>query len=217
MEIINLGKQNSIFNHFIREIRDIKIQNDSMRFRRNIERIGEIFAYEISKKMKYKDNKITTPLGISTESLMIEKPILATILRAGLPLHQGFLNYFDSSDNAFISAYRRHKKGGDFEIKIEYLASPALDNKTIILCDPMLASGSSIILAMEAILSKGKPKHIHIVSIISSSEGIDYVKRNIPIQNCTLWVGAEDAEMTSQSYIVPGIGDAGDLAYGVKL
>jgi len=148
---------------------------------------------------------------------MTEKPILATILRAGLPLHQGFLNYFDSSDNTFISAYRKHKKGGNFEIKIEYLSSPDLENKTIILCDPMLASGSSMILAMEAILSKGKPKHIHIVAVISSSEGIDYVKRNIPIQNCTLWIGAEDEEMTAQSYIVPGLGDAGDLAYGVKL
>ena len=173
MEIINLGKKNSIFNHFIREIRDVKIQNDSMRFRRNIERIGEIFAYEISKKMEYKNKEITTPLGISTESLMTEKPVLTTILRAGLPLHQGFLNYFDSSDNTFISAYRKHKKGGDFEIKIEYLASPDLENKTIILCDPMLASGSSMILAMEAILSKGKPKHIHIVSVMSSTKGID--------------------------------------------
>ncbi|MGY8989129.1 MAG: uracil phosphoribosyltransferase [Flavobacteriales bacterium] len=216
MEIINLGKQNSIFNHFIRETRDIKIQNDSMRFRRNIERIGEIFAYEISKKMEYKNKKITTPLGISTESLITEKPVLATILRAGLPLHQGFLNYFDSSDNTFISAYRKPKKGGGFEIKIEYLASPDLEGKTIILCDPMLASGSSMILAIEAILSKGKPKHIHIVSVMSSSEGIDYIKRNIPIKDCTLWVGAEDADMTEQSYIVPGLGDAGDLAFGKK-
>ena len=217
MEIINLGKQNSIFNHFIREIRDVKIQNDSMRFRRNIERIGEIFAYEISKKIEYKNKEITTPLGTATESIMTEKPILATILRAGLPLHQGFLNYFDSSDNAFISAYRQHKQGGDFEIRIEYLASPDLDNKTIILCDPMIASGSSMILSIKAILSKGKPKHLHIVSVISSSEGIDYVKKNIPIQNCTLWVGAEDSKMTPESYIVPGLGDAGDLAYGVKL
>ncbi|MDG1719617.1 MAG: uracil phosphoribosyltransferase [Flavobacteriales bacterium] len=216
MEIINLGNQNSIFNHFIREIRDIKIQNDSMRFRRNIERIGEIFAYEISKKMKYKNKAITTPLGISTENLMTEKPVLATILRAGLPLHQGFLNYFDSSDNTFISAYRKHKKEGDFEIKIEYLASPDLDDKTVILCDPMLASGSSMILAMEAILRKGKPKHIHIVAIMSSSEGINYLNRNTPIRDCTLWVGAEDTEMTAESYIVPGLGDAGDLSFGKK-
>ena len=216
MEIINLGKQNSIFNHFIREIRDVNIQNDSMRFRRNIERIGEIFAYEISKKMEYKTKDITTPLGISTESIMKEKPVLATILRAGLPLHQGLLNYFDSSDNAFISAYRKHKKGGDFEIKIEYMASPDLDGKTLILCDPMLASGSSMVLAIQAILTKGTPKHIHIVSVISSSEGVEYVKKNIHMQNCTLWLGAEDEEMTAQSYIVPGLGDAGDLAFGEK-
>ena len=216
MKTIHLGKQNSIFNHFIREIRDVNIQNDSMRFRKNIERIGEIFAYEISKKMGYKNKEITTPLGISTESLMTEKPILATILRAGLPLHQGFLNYFDNSDNCFISAYRKHKNGGDFEVKIEYMSSPNLDDKTIILCDPMLASGSSMILAMEAILSKAKPKHIHIVAIIASTEGVDYIKENIPMQNCTLWLGAKDAEMTAQSYIVPGLGDAGDLAFGEK-
>jgi len=217
MKTIHLGKQNSIFNHFIREIRDVKIQNDAMRFRRNIERIGEIFAYEISKEMEYKSKDITTPLGISTESLMTEKPVLATILRAGLPLHQGFLNYFDGSDNCFISAYRKHKKGGDFEVKIEYISSPNLDDKTIILCDPMLASGSSMILAMEAIMSKGNPKHIHIVSIIASAEGVDYVKENIPMQSCTLWLGGEDAEMTAQSYIVPGLGDAGDLSFGEKI
>ena len=216
MKVIKLGKQNSIFNHFIREIRDVNVQRDSMRFRRNIERIGEIFAYEISKEMDYENKDITTPLGISTESLMSEKPILATILRAGLPLHQGFLNYFDSSDNAFISAFRKHKKGGEFEIKIEYMSSPDLEGKTIILCDPMIASGASMIMAMEAILSKGKPKYIHIVGVIASSEGVNYVKQNIPMQNCTLWLGAEDSEMTSQSYIVPGLGDAGDLAFGEK-
>ena len=216
METINLGKQNSVFNHFIREIRDVNIQNDSMRFRRNIERIGEIFSYEISKKMEYENTEISTPLGISTESLMKEKPILATILRAGLPLHQGFLNYFDNSDNCFISAYRKHKKGDDFEVKIEYMSSPDLEGKTLILCDPMLASGSSMILAMEAILSKSIPKHIHIVAIIASTEGVNCVKENIPMQDCTLWLGAEDAEMTAQSYIVPGLGDAGDLAFGEK-
>ena len=216
MEIINLGDQNSIFNHFISEIRNIEVQNDSMRFRRNLERIGEIFSYEISKKMEYTNTKITTPLGISRENLISEKPILATILRAGLPLHQGFLNYFDSSDNSFISAYRKHKKGGEFEIKIEYISSPEITGKNIILCDPMLASGSSMILAMQALLTKGRPKHIHIVSVISSIEGINYLKENIPIQNCTLWIGAIDQEMTSQSYIVPGLGDAGDLSYGKK-
>ena len=216
MEIINLGKQNSIFNHFIREIRDVNIQKDAMRFRRNIERIGEIFAYEISKKMTYENNDITTPLGISSESLMIEKPVLATILRAGLPLHQGLLNYFDSSENCFISAFRKHKRGDEFEIKIEYMSSPNLEGKTVILCDPMLASGSSMVLAMEALLSKGKPKHIHVVVTIASSEGIQYFKENLPFRNCTLWLGAEDKEMTAQSYIVPGLGDAGDLAFGKK-
>ena len=216
MEIINLGKQNSIFNHFVREIRDINIQKDAMRFRRNIERIGEIFAYEISKKMTYENNDITTPLGISSESLMIEKPVLATILRAGLPLHQGLLNYFDSSENCFISAFRKHKRGGDFEIKIEYMSSPDLEDKTVILCDPMLASGSSMVLAMEAILSKGKPKHIHVVVTIASSQGVQYLKENLPFRNCTLWLGSEDKEMTAQSYIVPGLGDAGDLAFGEK-
>ena len=217
MEIINLGKQNSIFNHFIREIRDVNIQKDAMRFRRNIERIGEIFAYEISKKMTYENNEITTPLGISSESLMIEKPVLATILRAGLPLHQGLLNYFDSSENCFISAFRKHNRGGDFEIKIEYMSSPDLEGKTVILCDPMLASGSSMVLAMEALLSKGNPKHIHVAVTIASSEGIQYFKENLPFRNCTLWLGAEDKEMTAQSYIVPGLGDAGDLAFGEKI
>ena len=216
MEIINLGQQNSIFNHFIREIRDVNIQKDSMRFRRNIERIGEVFAYEISKKMEYENQEITTPLGISTESLMKEKPVLATILRAGLPLHQGLLNYFDRSDNCFISAFRKHKKGGDFEIKIEYMSSPNLDGKIVILCDPMLASGSSMVLAMKALLSKGNPKHIHIVAVIASAEGIQYLKENTPFRNCTLWLGAQDSEMTSQSYIFPGLGDAGDLAFGEK-
>ena len=216
MEIINLGQQNSIFNHFIREIRDVNIQKDAMRFRRNIERIGEVFAYEISKKMEYENKDITTPLGISTESLMTENPVLATILRAGLPLHQGLLNYFDRSDNCFISAFRKHKKGGNFEIKIEYMSSPSLDGKTVVLCDPMLASGNSMVLAMKALLSKGKPKHIHIVAIITSTEGIQYLKENTPFRNCTLWLGAQDAEMTSQSYIVPGLGDAGDLAFGEK-
>ena len=212
----NLGKRHTIFNHFISEIIDVNIQSDAMRFRRNIERIGEVFAYEISKEMEYTNKDITTPLGISTENLMIEKPVLATILRAGLPLHQGLLNYFDDSDSAFISAYRKHKKGGEFEIKIEYMSSPDLNDKTLILCDPMIASGASMIMAMEAILSKGTPKHIHVVGIIASSEGIQYLKENSLVKNWTLWIGAEDSEMTSESYIVPGLGDAGDLAFGEK-
>ena len=216
MKTINLGEKNTIFNHFIAQIRDVDIQSDSMRFRRNIERIGEVFAYEISKEMKYKNRDITTPLGISKETLMIEKPVLVTILRAGIPLHQGLLNYFDDSDSAFISAYRKHIKSNFFEIKIEYMSSPNLDGKILILCDPMIASGASMILAMEAILSKGTPRHIHIVGVIASSEGIQYLKENSPVKNWTLWIGAEDSEMTSKSYIVPGLGDAGDLAFGEK-
>jgi len=216
MKIINLGRKQTIFSHFISEIRDVNIQTDSMRFRRNIERIGEVFAYEVSKEMDYADKDITTPLGISIENLMIEKPVIATILRAGLPLHQGFLNYFDDADSAFISAYRKHKKGGDFQIKVEYMSSPDLNDKTLILCDPMIASGASMVMAMEAILSKGNPKHIHVVGVIASSEGILYLKENSPVKNWTLWIGAEDYEMTSQSYIVPGLGDAGDLAFGEK-
>ena len=217
MKTINLGKKNSIFNHFVSELRNVKIQSDSMRFRRNLERIGEIFAYEISKYLSYDANMITTPLGISQQNLINEKPVLATILRAGLPLHKGFLNYFDSSDNAFISAYRKHKKGGDFEIKIEYMSSPNLEGKIVILCDPMIASGASMVLAMESILSKGNPKHIHVVGVIASTEGLEYLRENSPVKNWTLWIGAEDAEMTSKSYIVPGLGDAGDLAFGEKV
>ena len=216
MKTINLGDQNTVFNHFIREIRDVEIQKDPLRFRRNIERIGEVFAYEISKKLEYQSQEITTPLGVSNENLIVEQPVSATILRAGLPLHNGFLNYFDCSDNAFISAYRQHKKGGDFEVKVEYMSSPDLADRTVILCDPMLASGSSMVLALEALLTRGKPKHIHIVAVIASVEGVQYVKENVPIQNCTFWVGAIDQEMTSQSYIVPGLGDAGDLAFGTK-
>lgn len=212
----NLGKQNTIFNHFISEIRDISIQNDSMRFRRNLERIGEVFAYEISKEMDYKNEDIKTPLGVSQEVLMIEKPILATILRAGLPLHQGFLNYFDQSDSAFISAYRKHKTAEEFEINIEYMSSPDINDKTLILCDPMIASGTSMIMAMEAILTKGIPRHIHIVGVIASSQGIHHLIKNSPVKNCTLWIGAEDSKMTAQSYIVPGLGDAGDLSFGEK-
>ena len=216
MKVINLGKKDTIFSHFISEIRDVNIQNDSMRFRKNIERIGEVFAYEISKVMEFRYKDITTPLGIAKEKLLIEKPVLATILRAGLPLHQGILNYFDNSDSAFISAYRKHKKGGNFEIKIEYMSAPDLNNKTVILCDPMIASGASMIMAMEAILKYGTPRHIHIVGVIASSEGVQYLKENSPVKNWTLWLGAEDDEMTTQSYIVPGLGDAGDLAFGKK-
>jgi len=215
MEIINLGKENSIFNQFISEIRDVDIQKDSMRFRRNCERMGEIFAYEISKTFNYQSKAVTTPLGTAQINLMDERPVLSTILRAGLPLHQGLLNYFDNADNALVSAYRKHKKDGSFIIEAKYMASPSLANRTVILSDPMLASGASMVEIYKLLLDKGVPKKLHIVALIASKEGVDFVKRNLP-NDTTLWVGAIDDELTAQSYIVPGLGDAGDLAYGTK-
>lgn len=215
MKIINLGKNNSIFNQFISEIRNVDVQNDSMRFRRNCERMGEIMAYEISKTFDYSPNNIITPLGTSTVNLIDEQPVLSTILRAGLTLHQGLLNYFDNADNAFVSAYRKHRKDGSFIIEAEYMASPNLQGRTVILSDPMLATGASIVEIYKLLLQKGTPKKIHIAILIASKEGLNYVERYLP-ENTTLWVGAIDDELTAQSYIVPGLGDAGDLAYGTK-
>ena len=212
-----LSEQNSIFNQFVAELRDITIQKDSMRFRRNLERMGEIISYEISKTLEYQKKETTTPLGIDETSHLISQPVIATILRAGLPMHIGVLNYFDKAQNAFISAYRRHHKDNTFDIHVEYVSSPSLDNKVLILCDPMIATGASIVLAYKAILSKGTPKHVHIISAISSKEGVDFVKANIPTKNFTIWCGAVDEELTAHSYIVPGLGDAGDLAYGEKI
>jgi uracil phosphoribosyltransferase len=212
-----LSKQNSIFNQYVAELRDITIQKDSMRFRRNLERMGEIMSYEISKTLEYQTKETTTPLGIAETSHLISQPVIATILRAGLPMHIGVLNYFDYAENAFISAYRRHHKDNTFDIHIEYVASPNLDDKVLILCDPMIATGGSIVLAYKAILSKGTPKHVHIISAISSKQGIDFVKANLPTKNFTIWCGAVDEELTAHSYIVPGLGDAGDLAFGEKI
>ncbi len=211
-----LGKGNSIFNQFISEIRDQKIQRDSMRFRRNMERMGEIFAYEISKHLTYETKLVSTPLGISKVPVLKDQPVLGTILRAGLPLHQGLLNYFDRAENAFVSAYRKHGKDGSFKIKIEYLSSPGIENKVLILSDPMLATGSSMVLSYEAMLNRGTPRCTHIVSAIASTEGLEYAKKNLP-SGLTLWVGAVDDELTAQAYIVPGLGDAGDLAFGEKI
>ena|ERR1043166_1465336 len=211
-----VGTGNSIFNHFIAEIRDVNVQGDSMRFRRNLERIGEIMGYEISKTLSYKPVEITTPLGIANVSLISEQPVIATILRAGLPLHQGLLNYFDKAQNAFISAYRKHHKDGTFTIQMEYLASPDLNNKELVICDPMLATGQSIVDTYKFLLQRGTPKHTHIVAVIASAEGLEYVKKHLP-ENVTLWLGAVDEELTAHSYIVPGLGDAGDLAYGPKV
>mgnify|MGYP000176086670 CR=1 FL=1 len=211
-----LGSNNSIFNHFIHELRDINIQKDRMRFRRNLERCGEIIAYEISKQLDYSEVDLKTPLGEATANLLEEQPILATVLRAGLPLHQGILNYFDGADNGFISAYRMHHKGNDFEIKVEYASCSDLQDKVLILSDPMLASGNSMLLSYQTLIEEfGEPKHTHIVSVIASSEGLDYVKDELP-DNVTYWLGVVDDEMTAQSYIVPGLGDAGDLAFGSK-
>ena len=215
--VYDLGQTNSVFNHFLSEIRDCNIQNDRMRFRRNMERLGEIFAYEISKTLEYENKEIFSPLGVSEVKLMVETPILATILRAGLPLHQGMLNYFDNADNSFISAYRRHHKNGKFDIALEYVSCPSIEGKTLIIIDPMLATGSSMEVAYKALLQYGKPKHTHLVAAISSVEGINYVKRKFSMKNTTVWTGAIDAELTAQSYIVPGLGDAGDLSYGDKL
>ena len=212
----DLSLSNSIINQFVAELRDVNIQRDRMRFRRNLERIGEIFAYEISKSISFELRDVTTPLGIANVPLLAEQPIVGTILRAGLPLHTGLLNYFDGADNAFISAYRKHHKDGTFDIKLEYVGSPSLENRVLILCDPMLATGSSMVMTYKALMDKGIPKHTHIVCALASIEGVEYVKRNLP-ENVTIWAAAIDEELTAQSYIVPGLGDAGDLAYGSKL
>lgn len=212
-----LSEKNSIFNQFVAELRDITIQKDSMRFRRNLERMGEIISYELSKTLEYTTRDTQTPLGIATTSHLVSQPVIATILRAGLPMHMGVLNYFDQAQNAFISAYRRHHKDNTFDIHVEYVSSPSLNDKVLILCDPMIATGASIVLAYKAILAKGTPKHVHIISAISSKEGVDFVKANLPTKNFTIWCGALDEELTAHSYIVPGLGDAGDLAFGEKI
>ena len=212
-----LGESNSLLNQFIAEIRDEVIQKDSLRFRRNLERVGEIFAYEISKNLVYKTREVTTPLGVAKIPMLEHQPVLATILRAGLPLHQGLLNYFDKAENCFISAYRKYGPDGEFHIEFEYIASPLLDNKVVIMSDPMLATGASMEIAYQALLKKGEPSHIHLVSVIASKQGIDYVLNKLPNDRVTLWVGAVDPVMTPKSYIVPGLGDAGDLAYGEKI
>lgn len=214
--ITELCKQNSQFNLFLSQLRDQTIQQDSMRFRRNLERMGEIFAYEISKTFKYEEKEIVTPLGISKMNLPVEYPILVTILRAGLPLHQGLLNFFDSAESAFVSAYRKYTKDEKFIIKLDYISSPPIEGRTLIISDPMLATGGSLISSLNGLLEKGKPKHIHIVSILATKEGINNVKRKFSLKNVTIWTGAIDAELTAHAYIVPGLGDAGDLAYGKK-
>lgn len=218
MEIINFDNTPSLVSRYLRELRDIHIQGDPMRFRRNLERIGEIMAYEISKRLDYEDEKVATPLGTAICKELKDKIVLATILRAGLPFHNGFLNYFDRAENAFVSAYRKYKKKGDsFDVLIEYMASPDIEGKTLIIVDPMLATGSSMELGYRALLNNGNPSKIHVASVIASREAIDYVSKVFPDDKTTVWTGVIDPEINSHSYIVPGLGDAGDLAYGEKL
>ncbi|MDR2885615.1 MAG: uracil phosphoribosyltransferase [Rikenellaceae bacterium] len=213
-----LDKQNTILNRFIADLRDERIQADRLRFRRNLERAGEVMAYEISKTLTYQATQVETPLGVAEMQLPTDQVVVATILRAGVPYHQGFLNYFDSADNAFVSAYRKYSKDGTFNIKVEYISCCDLEGKILILVDPMLATGASLVLTYKALLEKGgTPKHTHVASIVASEEGIEYVRKYMPKTKTTIWAGAVDQELTVKSYIVPGIGDVGDLAYGEKL
>lgn len=213
--IVNLSQQHSLISNWVGELRDTQIQTDRMRFRRNLERIGEVAAYEISKQLDNEDKEIQTPLGIAVHRVLKDYPVLATILRAGLPLHQGLLNYFDKSDNAFISAYRKHNPDGSFEISLEYLSCPELDNRVVIVSDPMLATGSSLVKTIRILKEEGHPREIHVVAAIACTVGIEYVKREEPAVK--IWCGDIDDELTAKGYIVPGLGDAGDLAFGPKM
>lgn len=214
--IKNLGLSNSILNQYIAEIRDNVIQSDSLRFRYNLERISEIFAYEISKTMEYEKTEVITPLGSAEVPILKNYPVIIPVLRAGLPMHRGLQNIFDKSESAFISAYRKVEKNEKFIIKVEYVSSPDLAGKTLILADPMMATGASIVAVYKELITLGKPAHFHIVIIIASAEGVEFVKKSLPDKEVTLWVGAIDDELTAKAYIVPGLGDAGDLAFGRK-
>jgi uracil phosphoribosyltransferase len=213
--VINLSAGCSLICDYISEIRDVQIQSDRMRFRRNLERIGEIAAYEISRQLVYEEKEVQTPLGISQCKVLKEQPVLATILRAGLPLHQGLLNYFDKADNAFISAYRKHQHDGSFEISLDYISCPELENRVVIISDPMLATGSSLVKTIQYLREEGHPREIHVVVAIACTVGIEYVQRSEP--QVKIWCGAIDEELTAKGYIVPGLGDAGDLAFGTKV
>ncbi len=204
-------------SQYMNEMRDVGIQTDPMRFRLNLDRIGQIMAYEISRRLNYEKVDVTTPLGIASSERIADNIVVATILRAGLPFHHGFLSFFDHAENAFVSAYRRYKEKGDsFDVLVEYLASPSIEGKVLIIADPMLATGSSMELAYRALLSKGNPKEIHVASVIASRQAVDYICKTFPADKTTLWISAIDEEINAHSYIVPGLGDAGDLAYGVK-
>lgn len=212
--IYNLSEKHSLVSNWVSELRNVEVQQDRMRFRRNLERIGEAIAYEISKILPFEEKEITTPLGIAQSKVLKEQPVLATILRAGLPLHQGLLNFFDKADNAFISAYRKHNKDGSFEISLDYVSCPELADRVVIISDPMLATGSSLVKTIHFLKEEGNPREIHIVAAIACTVGIEYVKREEP--SVIIWCGDIDDELTAKGYIVPGLGDAGDLAFGVK-
>jgi len=212
-----LNKENSILNNFIHEIRDENIQKDSLRFRTNLERIGQLMAFELSKTLKFKAIDVKTPLGISPVNVIDEQIVIASILRAGLPLHNGFLSVFDKAENCFVSAYRKYIDSVNFDIHVEYISAPDITGKTLILCDPMLATGGSMELSYKALLSHGEPKSVHIASIIASQQSIEHLQKTMPMNKTTLWLAAVDAELNSHAYIVPGIGDAGDLAFGEKI
>ena len=216
MKVVNLGQKNSVLNKFVAQMRDREIQKDSMRFRRNLERLGEIFAYEISQTLNASSKDVVTPLGIASVPVYDDRLVVATILRAGLPLHQGLLNYFDDAQNAFVAAYRKYDKGEGFHIEIEYASTPDLKDKVLILADTMLATGASLEIALKKLWEEGEPEHTHLVCPIASAYAVEYLQKNLPADKVTLWVATIDEELTSHSYIVPGLGDAGDLAYGVK-
>ncbi len=216
MKVINLGQKNSVLNKFVAQMRDREIQKDSMRFRRNLERVGEIFAYEISQTLNASAKDVVTPLGIASVPVYDDKLVVATILRAGLPLHQGILNFFDDAQNAFVAAYRKYDKGEGFHIEIEYASTPDLTGKVLILADTMLATGASLEVALNKLWDEGEPMHTHLVCPIASAYAVEYLQKNLPADKVTLWVATIDEELTSHSYIVPGLGDAGDLAYGIK-
>ncbi len=216
MKVINFGLHDSLVSQYMSELRDVEVQKDMMRFRRNLERIGEIMAYEISRTFSFRTEDVETPLATAQCRVLAERLVLGTIFRAGVPFHHGFLNFFDKAENAFVSAYRKYKEKENFDIYIEYLASPRLDGKTLILVDPMLATGASMELSFKALLTKGQPAVIHFASVIASQKAVDYLSERFPGDDVTLWVGVVDKEINSHSYIVPGLGDAGDLAYGQK-
>lgn len=213
--VVNLSEQHSLVSNWVSELRNVETQGDRMRFRRNLERIGEIMAYEISKELPWQETDIQTPLGTHSSKLLKEQPVLLTILRAGLPLHQGMLNYFDKADNAFVSAYRKHLDDDSFEINLEYMSSPPLDNRIVIISDPMLATGASLVKTINTLKAEGSPAAIHVVTAIASTIGIEFVHREAGTQ-VKIWCGDIDDELTAKGYIVPGLGDAGDLAFGAK-